>query len=46
MILDCALGYRSSFEVVVALGSPVQSTLVDPMARDRPLAMARCRCRL
>jgi hypothetical protein len=46
MILDCALGYRSWIYTHVALEITFQSILVDPIDRDRSLAMARRRCRL
>jgi hypothetical protein len=45
MILGCALGYRSWIDTLVAL-SQLSDLSLRALARDRLLAMVRCRCRL
>jgi hypothetical protein len=41
MILECALGCRSWIDTLVVGRLPSDPFLVDPMARDKLLAMAR-----
>jgi hypothetical protein len=46
MILDCALGCRSWIGTLVAFELLSSLSLLNPIARDRSFAMARCRYRL